>query len=256
MVIGLIALLLLASAAPAASVLAVFAHPDDETIVGAMLAKYAAEGHQVHLITFTSGQKGAPPHSGFEPGDALGVEREKELRCSVEKLGLTSLTLGGMQDQGLSDPRTMEVAASRLRELVEQRKPDVLVTWGPDGVTGHPDHRAASNIATQVFQQRSMLKHHPRKLYYIVLPDSVYAKVPADKRRPFRTVDDSFVTTVVDAGGYAKQAYAAVQCHKTQWTPAQMLDQKQFLEQVREGKIHLRAAFGASARENGLLDAR
>jgi LmbE family N-acetylglucosaminyl deacetylase len=57
-------------------------------------------------------------------------------------------------------------------ELVNHTKPDVIVTWGPDGLTGHPRHVLVSNVVTRVFQQQRVLEHKPRKLYYIAYPES------------------------------------------------------------------------------------
>ena len=76
--------------APVYTLLAVFAHPDDETVIGPLLAKYSREGHKVHLITLTAGQKGVSEHAKIPEGDALAAVRAKELACSAEKLGLTS----------------------------------------------------------------------------------------------------------------------------------------------------------------------
>ncbi len=77
----------LSPAARAGTILAVFAHPDDEISVGAVLAKYAAEGHDVYLVTATSGQAGAG-NTDIPAGPRLGAAREKEVRCSAGKLGI------------------------------------------------------------------------------------------------------------------------------------------------------------------------
>jgi LmbE family N-acetylglucosaminyl deacetylase len=138
--------------------MAVFAHPDDEISVGPLLARYAHEGHPVHLVSITSGQKGAA-HAKLPPGDRLGAIREEELRCAAKHLGVLDPILFRFQDQGISDYGAMESIAERLRETVDQIRPDVLITFGPGGITGHIDHIVAGDITTRVFQQQGLLRH-------------------------------------------------------------------------------------------------
>lgn len=225
------------------SLLAVFAHPDDETIVGALLAKYAREGHPVYLVTATDGQQGTTPHGGLPAGEELGRARRLELKCSIEKLGLTGWTPLGFWDAKLSEPKTLEQIGRRVVDEINRLRPDVLLTWGPDGVTGHPDHRAVSNVTTQVFQQRRLLRHHPRKLYYVALSDRQFAQARMEDRPvPFRTLEDSFITTWIDCKKYASAAFESIQCHETQWDGKRMEWHRNMFEQIMEGMITLRLA--------------
>lgn len=220
-----------ALAQPKFTLLAVFAHPDDETVAGPLLAKYAKEGHSVHLITLTAGQKGVSGHAGIPAGDTLAAVRTKELACAVDALGLAGHTLLEFQDQGFAvdwDAKPMNQAAARIRQAIDTLKPDVVVTWGPDGATGHPDHRTASNVTTQAFQDHSLLKHRPSKLYYVVINGAAWTRE--------RSVADEFITTVVDAVSGLDAAYSAMACHKSQWTPAQMQEYRS------TGKVSLRLA--------------
>ena len=223
--------------------MAVFSHPDDETTVGALLAKYAAEGHDVYLVSITSGQKGKTPFTDIPMGDELGAAREAELRCAASKLGIHPPILLGYQDQGISDPRTLAQVGAKLRGKINELTPDVIITWGAEGVTGHPDHRATHNIASEVFQQRSLLKHKPRKLYYVAFPESRFSNLKIEGRRlPFRLVSDAFITTEVDCAKYEDQAWAAIQCHKTQWDAARMAEHRQIFEEVTGRHAFLRLA--------------
>ncbi len=157
-------------------------------------------------------------------GDGLGAVREDELRCAARALGIHEPYLPGFQDQCISTHAVAEKVAARLRQIVEETKADVLLTWGPDGITGHPDHRMASNIASVVFQQQGRLVHKPRKLYFVVFPESRFA-ADADslkRRRSFLTVSEEFVTTEIDCRGYLAPALAAIQCHKAQWLAERM----------------------------------
>jgi LmbE family N-acetylglucosaminyl deacetylase len=223
------------------TLLAVFAHPDDETVVGPLLAKYAKEGYTVHLLTLTAGQLGTAPHAKIPAGDALAAVRTKELACAAEKLGLSGHTLLGFKDQGFAvgwAAEPMNEAANNVREAINTLRPDVIVTWGPDGGTGHPDHRTASNITTQAFQERSLLNAQPKKLYYVVFPDMPDA--PGEMAKG-RKVSAEFITTEVDGGQYIGRAYAGVQCHQSQWTPETMAGFRSML-QARKGIVMLRLA--------------
>lgn len=223
------------------SVLAVFAHPDDETSVGALLAKLADEGHDVYLVSITSGQKGVTAHGGIPAGGKLGAAREEELRCSAKALGIHEPFPLGFEDQGISTAAAMTKVAERLREIIEQVKPDVIVTWGPDGITGHPDHRAAGSIATEVFQQRGVLKHKPRKLYYVLIPESRARDLPPPfDQRPPRAVSDLFVTTETDCRAFQSKLKASIACHRTQWTPEQMEAMVSLNSRVLDGRVFLR----------------
>ncbi|MCL4402788.1 MAG: PIG-L family deacetylase [Acidobacteria bacterium] len=227
-------------------VLAAFAHPDDETSVGPLLAKYASEGHDIYLASFTSGQKGVA-YNKMTPGDHLGAIREGELRCSATHLGIHEPLLFGFQDQGISGPVMMEKVAERLRQAINRAKPDVMITFGAGGVTGHIDHIAAGEITTQVFQQQGLLEHKPRKLYYVVFPETRIRKLPEflSRRRPFYTVSETFITTEVDCCNFLEAAYAAIRCHKTQWSPERMAQLHQMHANVLEGKVFLRLAISA-----------
>ncbi|HEY1203530.1 MAG: PIG-L family deacetylase [Bryobacteraceae bacterium] len=226
------------------SVLAFFAHPDDETSSGPLLARCAAEGHDVYLASVTSGQKGFRPHFNMPAGDRLGAVREDELRCAARALGIHEPYLFGFQDQGISTHSVAEEVAARLREIVEETKADVLLTWGPDGITGHPDHRMASNIAAVVFGQQGRLVHKPRKLYFVAFPESRFAadSDPLKRQRPFLTLSDEFVTTEIDCREYLAPALAAIQCHKTQWQPERMLEVHRMYERMFDGRVYLRLA--------------
>ena len=222
-------------------ILAVFAHPDDETSVGPLLAKYAGEGHEVYLVSLTSGERGAA-HTNIPPGEQLGSIREGELRCAAERLGIHQPFLLRFQDQGMCGPVVMEQAAERLRAVIGQTRPDVLITFGPGGVTGHLDHIAATDITTQVFQRQGLLEHKPKKLYYVAFPESRLQNVPdpLDPRRALHTVSDCFITTEIDCRVFLEKGYAAIQCHKTQFPPEQMARLREMFSKILEGRAFLR----------------
>ncbi|BAU95481.1 1D-myo-inositol 2-acetamido-2-deoxy-alpha-D-glucopyranoside deacetylase [Corynebacterium suranareeae] len=148
-----------------ARVVAVHAHPDDEAITtGGVLADLAARGADVTVITCTLGEQGEVIGDTFAQlvnGDAdqLGGFRIHELYASLEILGVRGIHLGGAgcwRDSGMvgdpanEHPRAFihsgERAVNQLRELLEQLRPHLLITYGPDGGYGHPDHIRAHEI--------------------------------------------------------------------------------------------------------------
>ena len=133
--------------------MAVLAHPDDESLgVGGTLAKYASEGVDVCLVTATRGDAGR--FRGYRSGEdghpgpaAVASTREGELRAAAAVLGLREVSVLGHRDAQLdrADPR--EVVGQIVAD-VRKFRPDVVVTFGPDGAYGHPDHIAISQFTT------------------------------------------------------------------------------------------------------------
>jgi LmbE family N-acetylglucosaminyl deacetylase len=227
---------------PKHSLLAIFGHPDDESGVGPMLARYAAEGHDVWLVSITSGQRGFRAHFNMPIGDELGRVREEELRCSARALGIHEPFLLGYQDQGIAPSSVAEEVAGKLRDIIAQTRADVLLSWGPDGITGHIDHRMSSALASCVFQQQAALAYKPRKLYFLAFPESLFLANPdpLDRKRHFLTVSDEFVTTVIDTREYLDVGLKAMQCHKSQWRPERMAQVHQMYTRLFGAKAYLR----------------
>ncbi len=245
-------------AAPKRTILAVFAHPDDEIGVGPVLARYADEGHEVYLATITSGQRGAG-NTDIPAGEQLGRARESEVRCSARKLGIHEPFLLGFEDGNTANRAAMEPITKRLAEIINKVKPDIMITFDPGGSTGHPDHRTASNVATEAFQRHRRLTHPPSKLYYVVLPESLMPDpIPPGLHPRTSPVHDSFITTVIDGSKYAERTFEAMQCHQTQWAPLDRM-KRMFDARIKllGGKIYLRLALSTinatSAREDNLL---
>lgn len=127
----------------------VLAHPDDETLGGGgPLARYAAEGVGTYLVTATRGERGWWGPLAENPGlQAVGALREAELRCAAEALGLREVSLLDLIDGEVDQADPGPVIAAIARHIRRVR-PQVVVTFGPEGVYGHPDHIAISQLAT------------------------------------------------------------------------------------------------------------
>jgi LmbE family N-acetylglucosaminyl deacetylase len=142
---------------PAASpprVLAVFAHPDDETLVAPALANAAARGAHVRIVYATRGDASAP-ETQLAPGPAIASVRSEEARCASRELGAAEPALLDFGDGKLGEiVRPPAGTLVRLREsisrVIAEERPDVIVTWGPDGGYGHPDHRLVTAVTTQI----------------------------------------------------------------------------------------------------------
>ena len=133
----------------------VAAHPDDETLgFGGVLARYAIEGIETFVITATRGERGRylgrPLDNPGHPGrDALSQIREKELLAAAAVLGVRQVSLLGYEDQHLDRVDVAE-AVTAIVAHIRRVRPQVLLTFAPDGAYGHPDHIAVSQLATAV----------------------------------------------------------------------------------------------------------
>jgi LmbE family N-acetylglucosaminyl deacetylase len=147
--------------------LAAFAHPDDETFAGPTLTRYAREGVHVYLAIATKGEKGATDFAKISVGESLAAARRAEATCACRELGIEPPILFNLNDGELgavTNPlaKNIHSVADSVQRLIDQLHPQVIITWGPDGGYGHPDHRLVSDAVTQVVQsQKSDIK-----LYY------------------------------------------------------------------------------------------
>jgi len=134
------------------ALLAIFAHPDDETfIAGGTLALCASRGWPVTLVSATKGEKGQSGRNGLSD-EAYKRVRVAELRDATVLLGIHELFLFDWGD-GEVGKRPAEEAISELLAIMRRTRPVVVVTFGPDGISGHPDHVAISQFATSAFHR-------------------------------------------------------------------------------------------------------
>ena len=201
------------------SILLAFAHPDDETFgLAGTIARYARQGVPVDLITATRGEKGSRLH--VPEGVPTGLAREAELRAAGKLMGLREISFLGYIDGELdrADPAGV---AGKVKEIIERIKPEVLITFGPDGITGHLDHIAAGKAATAAFNELAKAGRAPRKLYYVTLPSSVFTDGEDDG---LFTRPDSEVTTEIDITGYFDLKLRAIAAHRSQQDAADFIE--------------------------------
>ena len=150
-------------------VLGIFAHPDDETLcAGGTFAKYADAGADVRVVSLTKGGAGQIRDANAATRSTLPTVREQELVAAGAELGLTSTRCLNLPDGGLPsiDGQLPDVAAQLLSEV----DPDVVITFGPDGFSGHPDHVAVGAAVTRACYELRAAR--PVRLFHCHLPRS------------------------------------------------------------------------------------
>jgi LmbE family N-acetylglucosaminyl deacetylase len=216
--------------------LAVFPHPDDETLgLGGTLAKYSAEGIETYLVCATRGERGWSDSLGPDPGlEAVGRIRELELKCAAVQLGLKEVTFLDFLDGDVDQADPMD-AITRIATQIRRLKPQVVVTFPPDGAYGHPDHIALSQFTTAAcvcaadasFRElNGLAPHRVSKFYYRVdsralviagnqLFGGISMEVDGNERQDIAWADWQ-ITTRIDGHQYMDSVYQAVHCHKSQ----------------------------------------
>ena len=227
--------------------LAVVAHPDDETFgCGGLLAKCAAEGVRVSLVCATRGEVGEISDPSLATAENLAQVREGELRQACAVLGVEDLFLFDYRDSGMAgtadneNPRLLHQAdkhtlTGQVAEIIRRVRPQVLLTFD-----ANPDHIAIHQATRQAFAASGdpatypehltdgVRPHQPTNLYYLAFTRSMVrifhqALVESDVQTDFRDMDpetmgmpDEEVTTVVDVSGYLEKKERAGLCHRTQ----------------------------------------
>lgn len=231
------------------TLLAVFAHPDDEAIAGPLLARYARDSRtRVVLAIVTNGDKGVTPFGGIPAGEQLAAAREKEAQCACKALGAQPPILLGLPDAGLTSSQVLADAAAKLRKLIAEVRPDAIVTWGPDGGYGHADHRLVSALVTQLVQAGETTP----LLYYAGLPKSRLESAAVKELNfpaPFAPViDEALNTRVAYTPDDAQRARTSLACHRSQFTAESVDLIAKLTEQIHQGQMHLRLWSGGPQR--------
>ncbi len=246
--ISLIGASLLACAPPAtmhgsgdaAPLVAIFAHPDDETLVAPVLARYAREGRRVVLVIATDGRLGAAEHARIPTGDSLAFVRANEARCSAKALGIAPPILLGFHDAGLADfagwpGKRIDTLATRIDSVLRALRPAVVITWGPEGGYGHSDHRLTGNAVTQVIQSGAL---GATPLFFAGFPASRTANAPPWYGQKIHPVDERFLkTTVSITQADEEAAWKAIACHWSQASAEEQRQNREALHYLWQGRV-------------------
>jgi LmbE family N-acetylglucosaminyl deacetylase len=216
--------------------MAVLAHPDDESLgFGGTFAKCAADGIHTTLVTATRGERGWSGDPARFPGPVeLARLRERELAEAAVALSIDRVALFDEPDGELANQDPVRVTAKIVAEIRNAR-PDIVVTFGPDGAYGHPDHIAISQLATAAVVAAAdpgfeiadpAPAHHVSKLYYRIwtaseerIYKSVFGDVAIDVdgcRRRWLGWPDWSVSARLDTADYWSEVSEAVACHRSQ----------------------------------------
>ena len=238
-----------------ATVLFVYAHPDDESFgIAGTAMKLADGGHTTALLTLTRGDAGL--WFGRDPGAwtprELAEERAREWRAAVEKIGFRHSRLLEWPDGGVAASGAEDITGA-IVEYVRELRPDVVCTFGPEGAgSEHDDHRATSFLAARAFARAAIADQYPdrgsphaaRRLFFNAAPPFSGEHLAYGALSP---------THSIEMGAYRDRKAAAFECHRTQFK-----DRDRFYDMLekRAGREHFHLAIdrsGAPAAGDDLL---
>ena len=231
------------------TLLAVFPHPDDEAFsIGGTLARYAGEGCDVHLATATRGEAGEIRDPSLANKASLPQIREQELRCACQVYGIHPPRFLNYVDGQLAMVHQGQ-AVGKLVRIIRELKPQVMITYGPEGIYGHYDHIAVHRWATIAFDlaadascfpeqlSGACAPHQVSKLYWTVVPEEMVAWM-SQGGRPMAVMMDGVpfpmvgyrreqISAVIDVGDYLETKIRGLACHATQFDAAGDVEQAQ-----------------------------
>lgn len=228
--------------------LAVFAHPDDESYMAAgTIAKYVKSGWSAHLVCVTRGESAPRGEYAAMTADEFIAVRKKELENAISHTGVSAVTFLDYKDGEVSalPPGKLE---EKFINIFHGEQPDVVITMEPSGVTNNPDNVRVSLSLTFAFQKYASDRDlanaddpHPPKLYYACMPESIVSYfvrqkyLPAESYgRPWRGVDDKRISTVIDIKrftGTKAEALAEYQSQAEEIGPYLMIPKNPFFSQ-------------------------
>jgi LmbE family N-acetylglucosaminyl deacetylase len=213
------------------SILAIFAHPDDETFrPGGTLSLLARRGVCVQVFTATRGGGGSCGNPPLCTQDELPDLRERELRCACAALGIESPILLDYQDGDLSEVVPETIVADIL-SVVNAVHPQIILTFGPDGISGHPDHVAVSRYTAEAFQRATDVT----ALYHLSVPQSLADALGMEQ---IHAVPDSAITHIVDISEVWDAKMTAIRCHCSQMDESPILQDEPEKQRLFLGAEH------------------
>lgn len=221
--------------------LAVFAHPDDESFgVGGTLARYAAEGVEVHLACATRGEAGELGDPPLCSQEELGKLREGELRAACSALGVRSLRFLECID-GRLDSYPWPTLVGEVVAAIRKLRPQVLITFGPDGISGHPDHVAIGRTASSAAALAADPAAYPEQLAAGLQPWEVshlYYLAPSRSTAVAcegvgTEADEAAATARIDVSAHMETKLRAMRCHRSQCQAFDSLPEEELRDRLR-----------------------
>jgi LmbE family N-acetylglucosaminyl deacetylase len=235
------------------SILAIFAHPDDEITVAPLLAKFAREGKTVTLAIVTDGRWGGAI-SEIESIELAKVRAEEAL-CSANALGLEEPIFLAFED-GKTSQEVYKIK-NKITKLLQDEQPDLILTWGPEGGYGHSDHRVVSAVVTDIYQDgKNNTRAH--KLFYPAMPEKQF--LTFSPTSPFGQLlksiwgrtQEKFIGYRIKVTEHDIEASkSAAECHTSQFDEATLSDIAGLLD-ASKNTIYLRKAVPETTQKNHL----
>ena len=205
------------------TILGIWAHPDDEAYLSAgLMARAVRAGQRVVVVTATAGELGTPDPRRWPPARLARIRR-REMAASLAAVGVREHRWLDYSDGGCADIPS-EHAVARLSGIIDDVRPDTIVTFGPDGMTGHPDHRAVSAWATEAWRASGS----DAQLWYSTVLASFHERWGAvnDQVEFFMSPEDAPSTSDDEAAAVVHcdeelldVKFAALRAHTSQTTP-------------------------------------
>ncbi|OGB68340.1 MAG: hypothetical protein A2Y94_15775 [Caldithrix sp. RBG_13_44_9] len=208
--------------------LAIFAHPDDESFgPGGTLARYAYAGHKVGLVTLTRGEAGSVGISKTLTANELAGRRTCELHHAVKILGINYLKIGDLPDKKLAEVPDV-TGIQLIQNEIDFFKPDALITFHEQGISGHPDHQTVTRWLLELIKN----SREPRSLFlYGVLLEQT-EQIPRRRLLPMTMAE---VTHKISVSDFLDTKIEAIKAHVTQEESWQ-----RFIQPIEKIKISAR----------------
>ncbi len=223
-----------------ATILAIYAHPDDEAFsTGGTLARYAKEGHTVKLICATKGERGKITDPKINADSDMATLREQELKDCCRILGIEPPIFLGYHDSGRLKPSEddarallniseLEIEKVLLKHFTEI-KPDIIISFDPHGIYGHIDHIKMHRGATAAFWSAgTIIKSPPKRLFYNVMTtQNLLSLQKIRKVSPLSKLDPAIygiaeksLAAIIDVSDYLQIKMKAISAHRSQVGPS------------------------------------
>ncbi len=228
------------------TVMAVFAHPDDELDVSPLLTKLASQGHKVYLTIATRGDMGVREHAKIPSGDSLANVRARETECTCKTLGINPPIMLGLRDGKLTNWNALSILRKRLDSVFAVYKPDIVITWGAEGGSGHPDHRMVGAVVTEIYEGGQSPAFS--KLFYTAIPTEHWrdeppykSEISKDYHRNYKPVEKKYLPVRIWCSEQEnKIAREAMRCNASQYPPEELDDNELWMKNMNRDTVYLR----------------
>lgn len=220
---------------PSQTILAIFAHPDDEIGVGSTLAHYSDAGVRTVLVCATRGEAATIFCEDCATRETLAQVRTRELECACGHLGIGELRWLDWPDGGVKDLPRAE-AVGQIVQIIREIRPAVILTHPENGLYPHPDHLAVWEIVREAFDAAADPARYPQagptwaasRLFTRALPQSFFERAPGlaefrvqlnGQQLPFYGTPDAEIDLVMRVAPWVPRRMAAWDCHRSQHNP-------------------------------------